>query len=211
MNDYQRQVNREIIRMYDREEDIRAENKRRLEAGESVYVDTSCASKACIVSAKLDINGNIFNYETNAYHYRNYDTPRYERYIKFLLKYAVIYFMLNMLHFLAIVLLVLSNFKIAKNYTAFLILYGVFETIYFVQSIKLFFVKRRQMLYCYCSYIFICSAMIFISAYYDISDNKYYNNGIYIIILGASGFLFLLSVIYSIIFIVIIKKNEREE
>ena len=53
--------------------------------------------------------------------------------------------------------------------------------------------------------------MIFVSAYIDISDNKYYNNGIYIIFLGASGFLFLLSVIYLIIFIVIIKKNEREE
>ena len=90
-------------------------------------------------------------------------------------------------------------------------MYGVFEIIYFIRSIKLFFVKRKQMLFWYCLTIFICSAMIFASGYIDISDNKYYNNGIYIIFLGASGFLFLLSVIYLIIFIIIIKKNEREE
>ena len=197
--------------MYYREEYIREENNRRMKAGERIINDGICFSKACFESAKLDIKGNIFNYETNAYNYPNYDTPKYERYIKFLLKYAVIYFILNMLHFLAIVLLVLSNFEIAKNYIFFLIMYGVFEIIYFIRSIKLFFVKKRQMLFWYCLTIFICSAMIFASAYIDISDNKYYNNGIYIIFLGASGFLFLLSVIYLIIFIVIIKKNEREE
>ena len=105
--------------MYYREEYIREENNRRMKAGERIIIDGVCFSKACFESAKLDIKGNIFNYVTNVYYYSNYDTAKYERYIKFLLKYSVIYFKLNMLHFLSIVLPVLSNFEIAKNYIFF--------------------------------------------------------------------------------------------